>query len=34
VTILTRTFLDIEDVLNMTLSYRQTVLPIREYVWI
>jgi len=33
VIILTRTHLDIEDVLDMTLLYRQTVLPILRSVY-
>jgi len=34
VTIPTRTLLDIEDVLDLTLPYRQTVLSIHGYMWI
>jgi len=34
VTIPTRTLLNFEDVLDLTLPYRQTVLLIHEYVWI
>jgi len=33
VIILTRTHLDIENILDMTLIYRQTVLPILETVY-
>jgi len=34
VTIPTRTLLDIEDVLDLTLPYWQTILPIHRYMWI